>query len=81
MKTDADKSVFIYPNPATDVLNIEHNQDATIRIYDMRGVLLYNEKSSGSKTNVDVRKFKNSKILLLNVLSDKNSEFVKIIVE
>jgi len=81
VETDANKSVFIYPNPVTDVLNIEHVQDATIRIYDMRGALLYYAKSSGRKTTVDVTKFKKSKMLLLHVISENNSEFVKIIVE
>ena len=81
IKNDTPKSISVYPNPVTNVLNIDHVQDATIRIYDMRGVLLYNENSSGRKTSIDVTKFQNSKILLLNVLSDKNSEFVKIIVE
>jgi len=47
----------------------------------MRGALLYNAKTRGSKTSIDVTKFKNSKILLLNVLSDNKSEFIKVIVE
>ena len=49
------EDVRVYPNPTSDLLNIElpwtgNSQPATIKLYSINGMLLYQEDISGSST-------------------------------
>ena len=48
-----DKSIKIYPNPATDNLIIETAQPSTIEISNIQGQLIKTLLTTGNKTNVD----------------------------
>lgn len=55
-----ENEVFLYPNPATDKLNIdfpENTMPAEVKIYNTLGVLVYNElQRTGGIMELDIRK-------------------------
>jgi hypothetical protein len=75
---DNNNSISVYPNPASGYLNIAHNQDAEIRIYDLRGVLQISKNSKGNSTVIDVSNFKQSGMYLVQIVSDNLTKVVKV---
>lgn len=76
---DKDRSISVYPNPVSDILNLSHYQGATIRIYDITGVLQFTKRSTNTSTSIDVTKFKQNGILLAHVISGNQTKVLKII--
>lgn len=46
--------IVVWPNPASDVINIPTNGNGTIEIYSFDGKMVYNSKYYGNLTQVDV---------------------------
>jgi hypothetical protein len=46
--------VVVWPNPASDVINIPTHGNGTIEIYSLDGKMVYNSKYYGNLTQVDV---------------------------
>jgi len=65
-------SVNIYPNPASDIINIQvENGDATnIEIYDMQGKIVLQDLLNGNNTSLNVSSLTNG----LYILSLKNEQ-------
>jgi hypothetical protein len=51
-------TVSIFPNPATEYLNITTNTDLNVKIVDVLGKVIYVDRISGSK-KIDLEDFKN----------------------
>jgi len=77
--TALNAKISAYPNPVSDILNLSHYQGATIRIYDITGVLQFTKRSTGTSTSIDVTKFKQNGILLAHVISGNQTKVLKII--
>jgi hypothetical protein len=51
-----ENNVTVYPNPTADFLNIESLEELeTVRIFDLRGLLVMSEKIGGYHTQLDLR--------------------------
>ncbi len=51
-------TVSVYPNPTTDKVTVENLADnATIRIVDLQGRLVYEQQSVGGSTTIEMTKF------------------------
>ncbi|MBK7095069.1 MAG: T9SS type A sorting domain-containing protein [Saprospiraceae bacterium] len=78
-----EKRLTIFPNPTTDLLTLESENDLilNIKIYDIAGHLIYSTgKVNNLKTNIDISDFKTG---LYNILiyTDKEQMFRKILKE
>ena len=66
----------IFPNPATDNLSIEANEEITeVNIYNIIGVSVYNEQCTNNNLNVNISEF-NSGVYFIKVKTG-NGETVK----
>lgn len=66
----------IFPNPATDNLSIEANEQITeVNIYNIIGVSVYNEQCTNNNLNVNISEF-NSGVYFVKVKTE-NGETVK----
>lgn len=69
-------SFNIFPNPATDNLSIEANEEITeVNIYNIIGVSVYNEQCTNNNLNVNISEF-NSGVYFIKVKTG-NGETVK----
>ncbi len=65
---NGDVSLSVYPNPATDFINISikgNNSDAVVKIYSALGTEVYSENIENFK-KIDVSDFKNN-VYIINV--------------
>lgn len=53
--TEKDKDVLIYPNPASGVLNIEVNENATVQLLDIQGKEVLLEKQANAKERLEIQ--------------------------
>lgn len=74
-------SANIYPNPTSDILNIEIEEmtNGTIRIYSVNGSLVKEEKVNGPHNNINVSTLRNGNYLFNISYGNKeiNGNFVK----
>ena len=81
------KSINVYPNPSTGIINIQTTStalsDQKIAIYNMVGTLIYSTKITSSNTRIDISKFANSGLYLLKITNTKTGqrEIMKIVLE
>jgi hypothetical protein len=69
----------IYPNPASEIINIElidKNNENTVRFYNALGQLLLSKTFSGQKTEIDVSGFSNG--IYLIKINDKYHKRVEV---
>ncbi len=87
--TFSNESLNIYPNPATEITNINFNlksrQNVSIMVYDMRGRMVYSENldnmSMGEHTHqLSVSTF-NKGIYVVKLIAGKSEQVNKIVVE
>lgn len=72
--SDLSNSVRVYPNPTTDLINIDFNEKFTVKLTDVTGKLLL----AGSTSTIDLTQFE-AGIYNLTIESNKNSFSKKII--
>ena len=68
----------VYPNPVSDILNIKHEINSQIKIYNIQGVLLHSQNTIGNNTSIDVTKFNSSNLLLVHLISTSGIRVVKV---
>lgn len=74
-----DKSISIYPNPASDILNIKaDNTIKSILLYDLQGRLLMTSLHNATETYLNITD-KSSGIYLIKVISESGSKIEKIV--
>ena len=72
-------SVLVYPNPASDIINI--TSESTIneyQIYDLNGKLIVIDKLNSNQISISISKFADG-IYRLKIVQDNSIEWVKII--
>ncbi len=79
----AKSQVAVYPNPASDMLNIEvgENTDATISMFSIDGRRLYNKAAVEGTTRVDLNSINAAGIVIVKVASKNLTEVFRIVVE
>lgn len=76
--------VEVYPNPVTDVLNINVERGeglAEIKIYDLMGRLLYRTQTLFGKAEVNVQTLNATKMIFVQIIQDGLQTTRKIILE
>ena len=70
----------VYPNPATDLLNINigEEQVATVTIYSMVGETLYQAEITNGNNSIDLHKIHASGLILVKVSANSYSQIFKI---
>ncbi len=76
---EKDKWVAIYPNPATDYLNISGCDNAEVNIYDIQGRKVLSDNISGNNARVDVSQLKFG-IHIIELVIDGNRYTKKILI-
>ncbi len=61
---DFDKNISIYPNPISDILNIENPDNQTITITDVLGKTMLTEKIIAGKNSINLSDFPNGAYIL-----------------
>jgi len=76
-------SITIYPNPVRDYFTVALDgvTNATIRIYDVLGKQLYENKLEDGKITIENKGRFKSGFYLINILSDKQEYFSKFVVK
>jgi hypothetical protein len=82
-KLDCVKSPFsVYPNPVTDILTINNsgsqNEDATVKMFDNNGRLIYSHKLLGGTNTINTHHLPNG-IYLLQLNNGSEVQSIKII--
>lgn len=76
-ETFAFDNFVIYPNPATSILNLDINQNATIQridIYNLYGQLVYNQVRNFSSTmKLNISNFSNGTYFIKIITNDGNA--------
>jgi trimeric autotransporter adhesin len=68
----------VYPNPVSDILNIEYTSDLTnVSVYNMLGQQVLNKKVSATSTNIDMSGL-NSGTYLVKVEANNASKTIKV---
>ncbi|MCO6493275.1 MAG: T9SS type A sorting domain-containing protein [Phaeodactylibacter sp.] len=66
----------VFPNPTSDILNLQFEDfekyDATIKVYDESGKIMYNSQIGSSPTTIDLSQYTTG-IYLVNITSDSKS--------
>lgn len=73
--------VDVYPNPTSRILNFkffESVSEKTIRIYNLKGQLLITRRTFNSSLVIDIQKFIQEGMLIVNVISEKQSTSFKV---
>ncbi|CAN5563312.1 hypothetical protein BH11BAC2_BH11BAC2_16320 [soil metagenome] len=75
------ESIIVFPNPASDVLNIAHLQkDASINCYDALGNLISSSIATGKTFSIDLSR-RSPGLFLLEIISGKTRSVIKVIHE
>ena len=71
----------IYPNPATNLINISSNESIeSIDIYDLKGGIIFSQSKNKKNTSIDVSNFAKG-IYVVKVVSMKNSNLQQLIIQ
>jgi len=54
---NAENTIMVYPNPTSDILNIENGVGASVGIYNTLGRLVYNTNVLNNKQTIDLSEF------------------------
>lgn len=75
-------SIRVYPNPASHQITIENPviPNASIEVYNLSGVLLYNEFQQGTEVKIDLSPFPAGNYIV-RVFNNESSKVVKIVKE
>ena len=85
----SDMNLDLYPNPSSDIANIEfslkNNSDVSIMVFDMQGRIVYHEKldnmiAGAHKHRISVAGF-NHGVYLVKLTAGKNEQISRIVVE
>ena len=75
------KSVDVFPNPASDYINVETTDIDIVNIYDMKGILMKSLRNIYGNMTIDVSEFTEG-LYLLECIDDKmNKKFSKFVVK
>ncbi len=67
--------ISVYPNPASNLMNISNAQNADIMLYDMFGKLVYTDHNISSSYSLNVSEFAVGTYVLKVINKDKASSF------
>ncbi len=71
--------IGIYPNPTTDILNVNTKEDASIQLFDINGRMVYQDFLAAGNHKLDVSSYgKGVYILRLNRMNDVQTQRVVI---
>ena len=75
----SETSAAVYPNPCSEYINISNKNEGLleVRLYNLSGVLLFNENVSSNSNSIDVSKLSKG-TYLLKIRSQTNSNAYKI---
>jgi hypothetical protein len=79
-ESNADKKdIILYPNPATDKLNIENLQNGSIEILNIQGQTILRQSLKQDKTDIDIRGLAKGLYFLRLICNDKTkvTKFIK----
>lgn len=81
-ETDFSKNFNIFPNPATNKLQIENKQDINfnIKIYNLNGILIDAYINANDLTQIDVSKYPTG-VYLFSFINETNISYQKIIIQ
>jgi len=73
-------NISVYPNPVNDVLNIKSdlNLIENVKIYDIKGGLLYESSNKNKEINVNVSDFSNGIYFVKTTIDDGISKTIKV---
>lgn len=78
---DVDNSISVYPNPATDIINIQSNTTIkSMQLYDVQGRVLQTSLENNANAVIDISQ-KSNGIYFLKITSEKGSKVEKIVKE
>ena len=82
-EVDAFSNVSVYPNPASDMLNVEvgQNTGASISLFSIDGRRLYSEVATESTTRIDMSRMNASGIVIVKVENDQLSKVFRVVVK
>ena len=76
-----ESNLSIYPNPATNLINISANESIDrIDIYDIKGSLIFTKSYQKKNTSIDVSNFAKG-VYSVKIVSMKNSIVQQLIIE
>lgn len=76
---NADDNIIIYPNPSNSLITIKTIEiSSIIRIYNISGDLLKEEKLKGNENIIDIKALSKG-VYIIDIISDKNISHYKII--
>lgn len=80
---DIDYGFAISPNPAKDVLNIEHLLDGThsIEIYDNTGKLMQTDSFEGKQASIDINKDLATGLYFVKIMTDGKVAIQKVLID
>nr|NQU90574.1 T9SS type A sorting domain-containing protein [Bacteroidota bacterium] len=67
---EPENQIFVYPNPAKDVLSISNNRNSSISVYNLSGQLMMKEVAVYATFRLDISNFE-SGIYIVKVLDEK----------
>jgi len=70
--------VFIYPNPFSDIIQIEYSESANIEIINIQGQIIENLITKDTKTTIDLTKL-SSGVYIIKAQTDKGVTIKKIL--
>lgn len=79
-KTTVDSELF-YPNPAGKIINLRHDTQVSVQIFDMTGTEVYHRTISGSNQQINVADLNNGLYLLICRDAYNNVQQNKLIVQ
>ncbi len=82
-ENEALSNVSVYPNPASDVLNVNvgQNKGASISLFSIDGRRFYSQVATESTTSIDMSKMNASGIVIVKVENDQLSRVFRVVVE
>jgi len=79
--TSQTETISIYPNPASDFLNIELNRETHVRLHDLMGKLCYSQDRVNGDLSLNVSEFKRGIYIVSLLWEDGSLQQRKIILQ
>lgn len=70
-----DDRLFVYPNPATDILFVESDEDSEFSIFDLSGKMVASGQVSGNNEAIEIANLQNGMYIIR--MNDKSGRFIK----
>lgn len=74
-----EKSISVYPNPASELLNIELSENADVKIYNISGQLMLQRNIESNRNSLDISQLTRGFYIAEITTSDKSSQKIKFI--